>query len=102
MDEEKVGEWIRSGIERQRELRAKALRALNATRPEVHGARAARRSRGGGNETENGKPGDQPKGREPRTPPRRKRENTAPTERERIEAVKKVLRMLSDDHPPPA
>ena len=35
MDAEKVGEWIRAGIERQREIRAKTLRALNATRPEV-------------------------------------------------------------------
>ena len=49
MDEEKVGEWLRAGIERQRELRAKTLRALNATRPEVYKARATRPSRGGGN-----------------------------------------------------
>ena len=57
MDEEKVGEWIRSGIERQRAIRAKTLRALNATRPEVHEARAARRLRGGGRKK--GEPEDQ-------------------------------------------
>ena len=102
MDEEKVGEWIRSGIERQRELRAKALRALNATRPEVHEARAARRSRGGGNETRNGPSGDQSAGRDARAPSRRKNESTARTERERYDLLKTVLGMLNEAHPPPA
>ena len=92
MDEEKVGEWIRSGIERQRELRAKALRALNATRPEVHEARAARRSRGGGNETRNAEHRRSVRGaRRRRHPSRRKNESTARTERERYDLLKTVL-----------